>query len=94
MTRDLLQSILGRTPSVEETKKAFETKEGHELSFYLGTPGQAIVVGEVKRIVLEAQHVEIGAGDRRTFYVPYESVIGLSAKTPREADSPRKTGFA
>src|SRR5262249_31703312 len=80
MTKDLLQTILGRSPSVEDRKKAFETKDGHELSFYLGTPGQAMVVSEVKRVVLEAAHVEVGTGDRRTIYVPYESVIGIAAK--------------
>lgn len=79
---------------MEEAKKAFDVKDGHEVSFYLGTPGQAIVVVDVKRVVLEPQHVEIATADRRTFYVPFESVIGLAARAPRDAEAARKTGFA
>ena len=95
MTRDLLTAILGRSSSVDESKKAFDTKDGHELSFYLGTSGQAMVVGEIKRVVLEPNHVELSASERRTFFVPYESVISVMAKAPRsETESARKTGFA
>lgn len=93
MTRDHLLEILKRTPGVKETKKGFDVTEGHELSFYIGGHGQSTLIGEVKHLIAETAHVEATVTDRRTFFIPYESITMCSARAPRDT-AERRTGFA
>lgn len=93
MTRDDLLEILKRTPGVKETKKGFDVTDGHELSFYIGGHGQSTLIGEVKHLVAETKHLEATVTDRRTFFIPYESITMCSSRAPRD-NAERRTGFA
>ncbi|MCS6798784.1 MAG: hypothetical protein NZ898_09675 [Myxococcota bacterium] len=93
MTREILASILARAPGVEGRKNRFEIAEGHELTVYVGRPGQAMQLGEVGSCILEEGFVEVRARDERLVaFVRYDDVSVVAVRPPRAGVS-RRAGF-
>ncbi|MFK7998078.1 MAG: hypothetical protein AB8H86_00725 [Polyangiales bacterium] len=68
--------------------------EGHRLSFYLGRPGQAMVLGPIESVELADDLVILTrTSDSSTLLIAYDAVHGV-ASTPVEAKSERRTGFS
>ncbi len=98
MERDTILRMLSRVEGVElsddaEGGHAFEVAEGHGLTFYLGGPGDAMVVREIHSGVFDADFVELVTEDGEHVYSPCAAVSALATKPPRDAPS-RRAGFA
>ncbi|NOY92143.1 MAG: hypothetical protein GXP55_13175 [Deltaproteobacteria bacterium] len=93
MERDTILRMLSRVEGVELSDDAFEVAEGHGLTFYLGGPGDAMVVREIHSGVFDADFVELVTEDGEHVYSPLDSISALATKPPRDAPS-RRAGFA
>ena len=94
MKRDVIEKVLARTPGVEASKDRYKVGEDHRLSLYLGEAGRAMVVGEVDRIVLDEDFLEVTTReDGTTLYVTYDAVQAVSLRPPKDR-SGRRAGFA
>jgi hypothetical protein len=95
MTRDTLRRILGRAPGVSTTKGRHDIGKEHHLTFYLGEPGRAMVVGEIAYVVLdEEDFVEAGTHETgTTVYIPYDVIHAVAMRPPKE-EADRRAGFA
>ncbi len=95
MTRDVLRKILARAPGVEAKKDHYEIGKEHHLSFYLGEPGRAMVVGEIERIAIDDDDVvEVATRETgTTVYIPYDVIQAVAIKPPKEEEQ-RRAGFS
>ena len=92
MTRETLLEIARRAHGTEASG-SIKFSEDHEVSFYLGEPGQAMAVRRVSECKLEKDFVEITALDPEAhWYVAYDAVFGLASK-PSKDRSNRRAGF-
>lgn len=93
MDRSTLARILEEADGVTGKDSVFETSAGHQLSFYLGQPGQAMVLGEILKVHLHQGYVQL---DRKptegSVFLDYEAVHGLALRPPDEV-SGRRPGF-
>ena len=83
--------MLLKAPGVERKEDGFAIGEEHRASLYIGAAGQTTSVTEVVRVALYDGFVEVEVRDRTRHFVPYEPILGLAVRPPRE-DVPR-TGF-
>jgi hypothetical protein len=94
MTRDVLMKMLGRVDGVKLDGERFRVKEDHHLHFYLGRPGQAMIIREVASGALDPDFVEIVTRDSETrFFVDYSAVHAVATLPPKKDDH-RRAGFA
>jgi len=93
MTRDTLTEILKRARGVEGTKNGFDVPESHELSFYIATEGDAILVTEVSSIAFQGSFLEIESRKLGTVFVAYEDVRAVSVKATKGATTTNRAGF-
>ena len=94
MKRDVIEKILARAPGVEASKDRYKVSEEHRLSLYLGEAGRAMVVGEIDRIVLDEDFLEVTTREDETvLYVSYDAVQAVSFRPPKESRG-RRAGFA
>ncbi|MDD9935163.1 MAG: hypothetical protein OXT09_16240, partial [Myxococcales bacterium] len=69
MERATLTAILERADGAERGEgDLFRTKDGHELTLYLGRPGSAMPLPHVLSIALEELYACIEARERGTLY--------------------------
>lgn len=92
MDRTLLEKILQSSPGVKKAEGGYMLADEHRASIYLGAGGSATVLADIVRIVLKDTHVEAEAKDRTLHFVPYEPVLVISMRRPRDVGVPR-TGF-
>ena len=94
MKREVIEKILGRMPGIEADKGRYAIDEKHHLSFYLGDPGRAMVVGEIDRVVLDEEFAELTTREKgTTVFVSYDAIEAISIRPPRE-EGGRRAGFA
>jgi len=93
MDRITIVHMLTRAEGVETSDDAFEVAEGHGLTFYLGGPGDAMVVRDIKSGGFEHDFLELITEDGEHVFSPYEMVTALATKPPRGTPS-RRAGFA
>jgi hypothetical protein len=93
MTKETLVAILGRTPGVEGKKNKFDVAEGHEVTFYLGRPGQAMQVGGVDQCLLDDVFVELRTREgKAVVFAAYDDITVVAARPPRDGTT-RRAGF-
>lgn len=93
MDKAILRSILGQAQGVTADGSAYEVAEKHRLTFYIGRPGQAMVVSDVASCRLEDHFVAIVSRESgATIYVEYETIHALSDRPPAP-DLSRRAGF-
>lgn len=94
MERMVLAEILGNAPGVEREGDAFKTASGHRLSFYVGQPGQAMVIGDVVTCQLQDSYLELVTRETgATIYLAYDAIHGLSRRPPDPKEE-RRAGFS
>jgi hypothetical protein len=92
MTRDLLVEVLGRIPGVEIHDKEFTIADGHHVHFYLGQPGQAMVVRDIENGTLDGAFLTFTTRDKSaSFYTEYGAVHAI-ATVPAKKEG--RAGFA
>jgi len=94
MTREVLDKILSSAKGVTATEGSFEAGADHHVNFYIGQPGQAMVVNEVAACRLEEEYAVVTTREKRTtLYVEYAAIHAVSVRPPREEAS-RRAGFS
>ncbi|HJL06227.1 MAG TPA: hypothetical protein RMH85_20560 [Polyangiaceae bacterium LLY-WYZ-15_(1-7)] len=93
MEASTLAHILGAAPGITETKGTFEVEEGHRVTFYLGQPGQAMIVRGIVRVRLEDEYVHLGREGDGELFLTYGAVHGVGVQPPEEA-AKRRAGFS
>ena len=91
MERETLVTILKRAAHEEEAGKRYTPEEEQELNFYLGRPGNAMVVTHVLSVSLFDSHLEVEARDKGTVYTGYDSVHAVLT-APRSAGKSGRGG--
>jgi hypothetical protein len=91
MDRTLLEKILQTSPGTKKAEQGYLVADEHRVSIYLGQGGSATVLADIVRVAFHEQFVEAEARDRTLHFLPYEPVLVVSLRRPRE-DVPR-TGF-
>jgi hypothetical protein len=85
MQKETLIKILERAPGLDKDGDCYRTRDGHNIAFYLGEPGNAMVIGGVQRVTLLPEYLEINAKPSTTLYVTHETIHALAVK--QEDDS-------
>jgi hypothetical protein len=91
MDATLLENILQSSPGMKKTDSGYIVADEHRVSIYLGHGGSATVLADLVRIELHKDFVEAEAKDRTLHCLPYEPVLIVSLRRPREDVS--RTGF-
>ena len=94
MDRQTLIAVLESADGICTTDGKFEVEEEHGLNLYLGQPGQAMVVRDVRRLEPADAFLAVVTGEpEATYYLEYGEVHALSTIPPEEK-SDRRAGFA
>jgi hypothetical protein len=94
MKREVLSEILVAAKGVDTKSGSFEVGEGHHVTFYVGQPGQAMVIGDVAGGKLADGFVELMTRETKTTtYLDYEAIHGVAVRPPKEEEK-RRAGFA
>lgn len=94
MEKEIVQTILERAKGCQKDDSGFKTKQGHQVAVYLGKPGSAMIVSEVKNIVLNHGFLEISSKNQTVVYASYDSVHAISDKIePTKRSSRSGVGF-
>jgi len=94
MTRDVLIQVLSAAVGVEQKSDSFEVGEGHHVTFYVGQPGQAMVIGEIASGTLQEGFVEVVVRETHTTtFLDYDAVHAVATRPPKEEEK-RRAGFA
>lgn len=93
MDRTTLTRILEACEGVTGKDDTYEAGEHQRLTFYLGRPGDAMVVSDVVSCVNGAHFVKLVVRDDGTaLYVEHDSVAAVSVRPPKGTG--RRPGFA
>jgi hypothetical protein len=94
MTRDVLHEVLAAADGVEANTESFEVGEGYHVTFYVGQPGQAMVVGDVAGGKLQEGFVELMTRETKTTtFLDYDAIHGVATRPPKEEEK-RRAGFS
>jgi len=93
MERDTIERMLSRAEGVEVKGDTFEIAEGHGLTFYLGGPGDAMAVREIRSGAFDSDFLVLVTEEGERVYSTYATITALAQKAPRNAPS-RRAGFA
>jgi hypothetical protein len=93
MQRETLEAILGRTSGLERSDGRWKSVEEHEVSAYIGRPGNAMALQGVLSIGLYDTHLELEVKDRGTFYTTYEALHAVLVGPRKERTSRGGVGF-
>lgn len=81
MERATLTAILERADGTERTSggdgDVFRTRDGHDLTLYLGRPGSAMPLPHVLSVTLTDSYACVEARERGVLYTTYEAIHGL-----------------
>ncbi len=90
MDRSTLAGILDHAEGISGSDHDYSVAEGHRLAFYLGRPGQAMILGEVLSVQLHQGFVQLDRkSDEGSVYVDYDAIHGLAVRP-----SVGRAGFA
>ena len=93
MDKAILRSILGAAEGVTLEDGSYQVSEKHRVTFYVGQPGQAMVISDVASCSLEDHFVTIVSRETgAAVYVEYESIHALSDRPPA-VETSRRAGF-
>lgn len=93
MDQTILRKILDSAQGVSLVAGAYEVSEKHRVTFYVGRPGQAMVIADVASCRLEEGYTSIVSRESgTTIYVEYEAIHALSDRPPT-AETSRRAGF-
>jgi len=93
MERVTIERMLSRAEGVEIKADAFEVAEGHGMTFYLGGPGDAMVVRDVRSGSFDEDFLVLVTEEGERVFAPYTALTALGQKGSRDAPS-RRAGFA
>jgi hypothetical protein len=94
MTRDVLLKVLGRVDGVKLDGQRFRVKDDHHLHFYLGRPGQAMIIRDIAQGTLDDEFVELVTRESENrFFVEYTALHAVATLPPKKDDH-RRAGFA
>jgi hypothetical protein len=92
MDRETFVQVLAHAPAFEGKEPRFEVAEDYRISLYLGRPGRAVEVTDIRAIVLERHFVIVDRGGEGTLYIAAEDVHAVAVR-PTKAKSERRAGF-
>ena len=93
MTRETLAKMLEATAGVAEEKGTWEVADEHRVTFYVGQPGQAMSLSDVKSLRLHDGFLEVVMREHGTsVFVSDEDVAGF-ANRPLKTKEARRAGF-
>lgn len=93
MDRETLVRILGQASGVTGKEPRFEVAEGHRLTLYLGRPGRAMEVTDIRTVTLESDFVAIEHAAEDTLYCATEDLHAVSVRST-QAKAERRAGFS
>ncbi|MGF1466479.1 MAG: hypothetical protein ACFCGT_10115 [Sandaracinaceae bacterium] len=91
MERSVLRKVLDRAPGLSETDGSYTVGVDHRASLYLGLASQTTMVGDLVRLSLRDDHLEIESKEGTRSYFAYEHILGFAVQPPRGASG--RTGF-
>jgi hypothetical protein len=89
MRRETLAAILQSASGLKKEGEVFRASEEVHFSVYLGEPGNAMVINDVREVSLEDDFLVLDAGAKGKLYLSYEAVHALGERT---ADGARAAG--
>jgi hypothetical protein len=89
MRRETLTAILQSAPGMKQEEDGFRAEEENRFALYLGEPGNAMVVNDIRGITLADDYLVIDAGAKGRLYLSYETVHALGE---RDAEGVRAGG--
>lgn len=92
MTREMIERALARMDGATVDGDSFELGEAHHVTFYLGGPGDAMVVRGVSGGAFAEDLIDLVTEDGERVVAPLESVSALSQGA--KGASSRRAGFA
>ncbi|MEM9189207.1 MAG: hypothetical protein AAGF12_08530 [Myxococcota bacterium] len=93
MTRDIVRQILTEADGVSGKGDQFSAAEGHRLQFYLGQPGQAMVLRQVTECTLADSFAALKTKEPTgELFIDYEAVHAIGTQQEKEPEA-RRTGF-
>ncbi|MBX3250826.1 MAG: hypothetical protein KF901_26850 [Myxococcales bacterium] len=93
MERSTLARILTQATGVKGEADTWQTEEDHRLTFYLGQPGQAMIVANVAKVRFDEEFIQLTrVGRDGELFVTYDAVHGLGVVLP-EGERGRRAGF-
>ncbi|MFW6066763.1 MAG: hypothetical protein ACOC97_00375 [Myxococcota bacterium] len=93
MDRETLVRILTKAPGVAGKEPRFEVGDQHRLTLYLGRPGRAMEVRDVRALDLESDFIAVDGGDQGTLYCALEDVHAVAVQS-NERGRERRAGFS
>jgi len=92
MSKDVLLQMLPRVPGLTGKGAVFESKAGHQITMYIGSPGRAMAISEVTRIEVREAHVEVTSKSRGTLFCPADEAFSVGDNAETEGRS-KRAGF-
>lgn len=94
MKRATLKSILDQAEGIDSVDGGYEVADKHRVTFYIGEPGDAMVVSDIVRVRLSDDFVAVTSGDSgATTYCQDDSIQAISTRPPKPKQE-RRAGFA
>ena len=85
MKRETLIAILQSAAGVKKDGRAYRAGEEVRLALYVGEPGNAMVINDVRGLDLAADFLVVDAGAKGKLYLSYEAVHALAERNPDNA---------
>ncbi len=82
MTRETLNAILQSAAGIKKDGSGYRAGEEVRFSLYLGEPGNAMVINDVRAVSLANDFLVVDAGAKGKLYVSYEAVHALAERDP------------
>jgi hypothetical protein len=92
MSKDVLLQMLPRVPGLSGKGGVYESKAGHQVTMYIGSPGRAMAVSDVTRIEVREAHVEVTSKSRGTLFCPADEAFSVADNAETEGRS-KRAGF-
>ena len=87
----MLERILSRADGIDGSNGKYAVAKGHQLTFYIGQPGQAMTVAEVERTELGDGIISLMKKDA-IMYLGVDAVHAIAVRKIQGEDD-RRTGF-
>ena len=94
MERPTLEAMLEAATGIDRDGDNYTVTEGYRLSVYVGEPGQAMEVSEVRSLRLSDLFCEATSDEHdAVYFLEYSSLHGISVRPPTGGGA-RRTGFS
>ena len=85
MTRETLNAILQSAAGMKKHGDGYRAGEDVRFALYLGEPGNAMVINDVRAVALADDFLVVDAGAKGKLYLSYEAVHALAERDPESA---------